>query len=126
MAVAGMKLLPTRNGCVLYQSFAFCVVQYAVCAQAFGTIDAHRNRAVIAGNPAALRRITLFFSPSYTNSQAILEKHVGETTNDLPLFFLLLFFLRIAEPLECRERRLRFRRAFEPAVSAPKLIIRFS
>jgi len=126
MAVAGMKLLPTRNGCVLYQSFAFCVVQYAVCAQAFGTIDAHSTRAVTAGNPATLRRITLFFSLSYANSQAILEKHVGETTNDLPLFFLLLFFLRIAEPLECRERRLRFRRAFEPAVSAPKLIIRFS
>ena len=121
-----MKLLPTRNGCVLYQSFAFCAVQDAACAKAFGTIDAHSSRAVIAGNPAALRRITLFFLPSYTKSQAILEKHVGETTNDFPLFFLLLFFLRIAESLECCERGLRFRGAFEPAVGAPKLIIRFS
>src|SRR5881296_3491834 len=103
IAVAGMKLLPTRNGCVLYQSFAFCVVQRAVCAQRFGTTDAHSSSAVIAGHLAALRLITPCFWSSPTESQAILEKHVTRTTNEFPMFSLLRFFLRIAESPECRE-----------------------
>src|SRR5438128_1264051 len=115
IAVAGTKLLPARNGCVLYQSFAFCVVQRAVCAQTFGTTDAHSRSAVIAGNLVALRLITPCFSSSPTESKAILKKHVAKTTNEFPMFSLLLFFLCIAESPECRERGLHFRRALEPA-----------